>query len=120
MLVRRKKMAKRSRKIKTQKPQSKPKDKDYVVVTCVDDIEQAKEYEALLKANDVSVVIKKQNDADYDENKPFTIMVPENSLDEAYAVIESQYAYDDFYDFELDDENDDIEVDADLLDNDDF
>jgi hypothetical protein len=110
-------MPKRSRKTKTQRPQNKQR--DYVVVTCVDDVEQAKDYEALLKANDVPVVIKKQTDDDYDETKPFSIMVPENSLDEAYAVIESQYAYDDFYDPDIDDEtDDDMEFDSDLLDED--
>jgi hypothetical protein len=33
-------------------------------------------------------------------------MVPEEFLDEAHVVIESQDAYDDFYDFSLDDEED--------------
>jgi SNF2 family DNA or RNA helicase len=111
-------MAKRSRKTKTQKPQNKSKDKEYVVVTCVDDEEQAKEYEALLKASDVPVIIKKQSDAGYDENKPFTIMVPENFLDEAYAVIESEYTYDEFCDLEFDGENE-FEYDSDLLGDDD-
>ncbi len=106
-------MVKRSRKTKTTRPQNKQK--DFVVVTCVDDIEQAKEYEALLRASDIPAVTKKQNDHEYDESKPFAILVPENYLDEAYTVIESQYAYDDFYDLSLDeDEDDDMDFDADL------
>ena len=42
-------------------------------------------------------------------------MVPEDFLDEAHVVIESQDAYDDFYDFAMEDE-DDLDFDADLLD----
>ena len=119
MLVWRNNMPKRARKIKTPKSQNKPRDKDYVVLTCIEDMEQSKEYEALLRANDIPAVIKK-TDLEYNENKPFTIMVPESSLDEAYAVIESQYAYDDYYDLSLDEDedDDDIELDADLLDED--
>ena len=34
-------------------------------------------------------------------------MVPEDYLDEAHVIIESQGAYDDFYDFALEDDEDD-------------
>jgi hypothetical protein len=39
-------------------------------------------------------------------SKGIAIMVPEDFLDEAHVVIESQDAYDDFYDFALEDEDD--------------
>ena len=38
--------------------------------------------------------------------KGIAVMVPEDSLDEAHVVIESQDAYDDFYDLALEDEED--------------
>jgi len=44
-------------------------------------------------------------------------MVPEEYLDEAHVVIESQQAYDDFYDFALDDETDG-EFDSELFEDD--
>jgi hypothetical protein len=103
-------MAKRSKK--NRKSQSNLQ--DFVVVTFVDDAEQAKEYETLLKANDIPVVINEQ----YEQSsgiKGIAVMVPEDYLDEAHVVIESQDAFDDFYDFALEDENDD-DFDSDLFD----
>ena len=94
-------MAKRSKKNRN----SQSNLQDFVVVTFVDDIEQAKEYETLLKANDIPAVINEQ----YEQASGTTgiaVMVPEDFLDEAHVVIESQDAYDDFYDFALEDEGD--------------
>jgi len=92
-------MAKRFRK--NQKSQSKLK--DFVVVTFVDDLEQAREYETLLRVNDIPAVIREQVDPSV-SSKGIAVMVPEDFLDEAHVVIESQDAYDDFYDFALEDE----------------
>jgi len=89
---------------------------DFVVVTFVDDIEQAKEYESLLKTNDIPAVINEQNEQ-LSGTKAIAVMVPEDFLDEAHVVIESQNAYDDFYDFALDDETDD-DFDSDLFEDD--
>jgi hypothetical protein len=94
-------MAKRSKK----KQKSQSNLQDFVVITFVDDIEQAREYETLLKANDIPVVINEQ----YEQStgtKGVAVMVPEDFIDEAHVVIESQDAYDDFYDFSLEDEDD--------------
>jgi hypothetical protein len=102
-------MAKRSKK--NQKSQSKLQ--DFVVVTIIDDLEQAKEYETLLKTNDIPAVINEQN-GQSDGTKGIAVMVPEDFLDEAHVVIESQDAYDDFYDFALEDETDD-DFDSDLF-----
>ena len=45
------------------------------------------------------------------------MLVPEESVDEAHVVIESQDAYDDFYDFALD-EQDDSDLGAEFFDDD--
>ena len=42
-------------------------------------------------------------------------MVPEEYIDEAHVVIESQQAYDDFYDFALEEENEE-DFDEDFFD----
>ena len=92
---------------------SQAKLKDLVVLTLLESIEEAREYEALLKVNDIPVVIKEHNDSSKDERN-VAIMVPEDFLDEAHVVIESQDAYDDFYDFALEDEElDDFDPDFD-------
>ncbi len=94
-------MAKRpqkSRKSRTNLP-------ELIVVTFAEDMEQAKEYETLLAANGIPVVIKEQGEESPDTTKGIAIMVPEDHIDEAHVVIESQDAYDDFYDFALEDED---------------
>jgi len=96
---------------KDQKSQAKVK--EFVVVTFVDDLEQAREYETLLRVNDIPAVIKEQLDPSMSA-KGIAIMVPEDFLDEAHVVIESQDAYDDFYDFALEDE-DEGDIDHDLF-----
>jgi ferredoxin-fold anticodon binding domain-containing protein len=100
-------MAKRSKK--NQKSQAKLK--DFVVVTFAEDMEQAREYETLLRVNDIPAIIREQADPSL-AAKSVAIMVPEDCLDEAHVVIESQDAYDDFYDFALENESD-IEADID-------
>jgi hypothetical protein len=89
---------------------------DLVVVTVVDEMEQAREYETLLRLNDIPALVKEQMDPS--GNKVgVAILVPEDYLDEAHVVIESQDAYDDFYDFGDDDEEE-AGFDGDLLDGD--
>jgi len=88
--------------------------KDLVVLTVLSDLEQAREYETLLKLNDIPAMIKEQVDSNGEE-KGVAVMVPEDCLDEAHVVIESQDAYDDFYDYALEDE-DDLDFDPDYLD----
>lgn len=85
---------------------SQAKLKDLVVVTLVEDMEQAQEYETLLRLNDIPAIIKEQLDPS-GSSSGIAVMVPEDFLDEAHVVIESQDAYDDFYDFALEDEEDD-------------
>ena len=77
---------------------------ELVVVTFAENMEQAKEYETLLESSGIPATIKEQSE-EVDETKGVAIMVPEDYLDEAHVVIESQDAYDDFYDFALEDED---------------
>jgi hypothetical protein len=99
-------MAKRARKTeKTRTSKRAPVlNQELVVVATVETVEEAKEYELLLKNNDIPALVKRQEDEPGD-NKCYAVMAPEEMADEAHVVIESQDAYDDFYDFGLDDEN---------------
>jgi len=96
-------MGKRSRKTR----KSRSELQGYVVVTFAEDLDLAAEYESLLQANDIPVVVKEQRD--HIGNLEIAVMVPEEFLDEAHVIIESQDAYDEFYDFAMDgDEEDDF------------
>ncbi|MBL7153780.1 MAG: hypothetical protein ISS79_08680 [Phycisphaerae bacterium] len=104
-------MAKRSRK----GHKSQTKLQGYVVVTFAEDMDQARDYESLLKVNDVPVEIAEQ--ADQMGNCEIAVMVPEEFLDEAHVIIESQDAYDDFYDLAIDEEDED-NFDSDIFEDD--
>jgi len=105
-------MAKRPKK--TEK--SSAKLQDFVVVTFAEDWEQARDREALLRNSDIPAVVRQQ-DEEATNTKGIAIMVPEEFLDEAHVVIESQDAYDDFYDIALEDE-DETDFDSDLFEDD--
>jgi len=95
---------------------SQAKLQDFVIVAFAEDWEQAKDYETLLKNNDIPAAIKEQHDQSVSA-KGIAVMVPEDFLDEAHVVIESQDAYDDFYDFALEDE-DEGDLDDELFEDD--
>jgi hypothetical protein len=99
-------MARRSKK----GHKSQAKVEGYVVVAFAEDIEQAREYKSLLEANDIPAVIKEQEDPTIGSEE-ITVMVAEEFLDEAHVIIESQNAYDDFYDLAMDDDGDDFDGD---------
>jgi hypothetical protein len=99
-------MAKRSKK----NHKSHAKLEGYVVVVFAEDAEQAREYTTLLEANDIHAMICEQNEQTIG-SKEIAVMVPEEYLDEAHVVIESQQAYDDFYDFALEEEDSDFDGD---------
>ena len=103
-------MAKHRKKIR----KSQAKLQELVAVAFTEDAELARDYETLLKNNDIPVVIKEQDESAQDGVKGIAIMVPEDFLDEAHVIIESQDAYDDFYDFALEDEDED-DFDSDLF-----
>ncbi len=92
-------MAKRSKKV--HRPQAKLQ--GYVVVAFAEDLEQAREFKSLLEVNDVSAVISEQKEQSSLGSNEIAVMVPEDFLDEAHVIIESQQAYDDFYDYALED-----------------
>ena len=94
-------MAKRSKK----DHRSQAKLQGYVVVAFAEDMEQAREYKTLLEVNDVAAIISEQQEQSLG-SKEIAVMVPEDFLDEAHVIIESQDAYDDFYDFAVEGEED--------------
>jgi len=87
---------------KGRKPQTKVQ--ELVTVAFADSADQAKDYETILESNDIPVIIKEQDEQEAN-GKVIAVMVPEDFLDEAHVVIESQDAYDDFYDLSLEDED---------------
>lgn len=103
-------MAKHSQK--GRRPRTKVQ--ELVTVAFADSADQAKDYEAILKSNDIPVIIREQDEQETN-GKVIAVMVPEDFLDEAHVVIESQDAYDDFYDLALEDE-DEGDIDSDLFD----
>ena len=88
----------------------------YVVVAFAEDLHQAEEYKTLLEVNDIPAMINEQDEQSV-ASKEIAVMVPEDFLDEAHVIIESQHAYDDFYDLALEDEVKG-DFDADLFEND--
>ncbi len=87
---------------KGRKPQTKVQ--ELVTVAFADSADRAKDYETILESNDIPVIIKEQDEQEAN-GKVIAVMVPEDFLDEAHVVIESQDAYDDFYDLSLEDED---------------
>ena len=84
---------------------------DYVVVCFMEDAGQANDCRVLLESNDIPALVQEQQ-ASSDENT-YALMVPEEFLDEAHVLLESQSSYDDFCDFALDeDEIDDFDTDV--------
>jgi len=104
-------MVKRTRK--SQKSQSKTQ--ELVVVAIVATMDEAKDYETLLKSNDIPAMVKQQQD-EFTDGKRCVVMVPEEMTDEAYVIIESQDAFDDFYDSALDNgDEDEDDLDGDIF-----
>ncbi len=95
-------MAKRTRKA----TRTKTKAPELVVVTIAEDWDHAKDCEALLKNNEIPAEIREQNDPET-QTLNIVVMVPDEYLDEAHVIIEAQDAYDDFYDFSFDEDDDD-------------
>lgn len=76
---------------------------ELIVAVFAEDIHKAEEIEEFLKANEIPAMIKEN----YDDvsGKGIAVMVPEDYIDQADAVINSQDTYDDFYEM-LDQEDD--------------
>ena len=76
-----------------------------VTAAQTNDLEEAKEYEVALKTNDIPATVREKLNPSTNE-MDFAVMVPEDFLDEAHVIIESQGAYDDLYDLTADNDND--------------
>ena len=105
-------MAKRSKK----PHKSETNLEGYVVVAFAEDMDQAKEYKSLLEASDIPAIVREQGEQVIGSPE-IAVMVSEEYIDEAHVVIESQHAYDDFYDFAME-EDDESDFDGDFLDDD--
>ncbi len=105
-------MSKRSKK----GHKSNAKLEGYVVVAFSEDMDQAREYKTLLESNDIPAMIAEQDEHAVGARE-IAVMVSEEFLDEAHVIIESQQAYDDFYDFSMEDE-DELDFEGDFFDED--
>jgi hypothetical protein len=79
---------------------------ELVVVATASTMDEAKESETLLKNNEIPAMVKERPN-EFGEGTHYAVYVPEDMADEAHVVIESQDAYDDFYDLGLNDESED-------------
>ena len=79
--------------------------KEYVTVAFAEDMELAKQYQELLRNNEIGVRIRRQPEMSQSGFSDIAIMVPEDSLDEAHALISEKASYDDFFDMILDDQD---------------
>ncbi len=86
---------------------------ELVVVATASTMNEAKESETLLKNNEIPAIVKERPN-EFGEGTHYAVYVPEALMDEAHVVIESQDAYDDFYDLGLNDENED-DLDGDIF-----
>ena len=103
-------MSKRSKK----GHKSNAKLEGYVVVAFSEDMDQAREYKTLLESNDIPATIVEQNEHAVG-SREIAVMVSVEFLDEAHVIIESQHAYDDFYDLSMEDE-DEMDFESDFYD----
>jgi hypothetical protein len=86
--------------------------KELVTVAFAEDMELAKQYKKLLNENDIPASIQTQPD-DSAGFPGVAVMVPEDYLDEAHVLIESQGCFEDFFDMAFED---DRSVDFDFID----
>ncbi len=94
----------RSRRNKGHKSATRSKEKDYVIVTVVEDMGKARDCKELLGENDIPALIREQESASGESC--IAVLVPEENLDEAHVIVESQDNFDDFYDLDKEDESD--------------
>ena len=74
-------------------------------MAAVDDLDLASNYKQLLEDNDIPVELEVPDEADVAPS--ISVVVPEECLDEAHIVIESENVYEDYFDMTLDDDLDD-------------
>ena len=89
---------------------------DFVTVAFAEDLDLAKHYKKLLNDSEIPVAIK--NQPDNSSGFPgIAVMVPEEYLDEAHVIIESEASHESFYDMAVPNEED-INFDEELYDDD--
>ncbi len=76
---------------------------DLATVASDADMDIARQYKKILTENDIPVAIKIQRDTPTFNS--VAVMVPEDFLDEAHMLIESQSSHDSFYDLSFNDDN---------------
>jgi len=81
--------------------------REFVTVAFAEDMELAKQYQELLRNNEISARIKRQPEMAQSGFSDIAIMVPEDSLDEAHALISEKANYDDFFDIVFDGQDSD-------------
>ena len=94
----------RSRRNKGDRSTTRSKEKDYVIVTVVEDMGRARDCKDVLEENDIPAIVREQEG--FSGERCIAILVPEEHLDEAHVIVESQDTYDDFYDMSMDEEDD--------------
>ncbi len=78
--------------------------KEFVTVAFAEDMDLAKQYKKLLTEDEIPVTIKSQSESP-SSFPGIAVMVPEDYLDEAHVLIESQGAYSDFYEIAFGDQD---------------
>ncbi len=86
--------------------------KDLVTVAFAEDMDLARQYQALLNEQEIPAVIKRQPEMALNGFSDIAIQVPESLLDEAHSLISEQASYDDFFDMMFDHEEGDEESDS--------
>ncbi|MCI0499356.1 MAG: hypothetical protein L0Y36_06725 [Planctomycetales bacterium] len=76
-----------------------------VTVAFAEDMDLARQYQQLLEKNQIPAVIKRQAEMAHNGFSDIAIVVPEDLLDEAHALISQQVEGDDFFDMAFNDPN---------------
>lgn len=71
---------------------------DFLTVAFAEDLELARQYKELLESNEIPAKIKRQPNMAESGFSDIAIMVPEEALDEAHALISERVSYEDFFD----------------------
>jgi len=91
--------------------------KEFVTVAFAEDVDLAQQYKKLLNDHNIPAAVRTTPEP----NSPFAgvaVLVPEDHIDEAHILIESEGACSDFYDMVFHDADEDYVLDEEGLDDD--